>query len=275
MFHEIPHYKVISCGEEIYTTGNSPVKVIAENYEAYLAKNSKALTPATDIINELLAHCFLKLWNLRTPDVAILDFSPDLLLPEYTKSHHRPSYYQKPIFGSCWLGGAFDGTAFFKANTKFDSKVFYDYNDLFKIGLFDIWVENDDRKPTNLNLIFLENNKGKFNIIPIDHCYIFSTMKYQDLKPENFFPIANENLLISDLAKSLKKYKHENRKWDIEDKDYFYLCISKCEKYFDEIIRFLPKEWNFTDTDAAILKSFLFNAERNSKVFADYLEKTS
>lgn len=275
MLHTIPHYKVISCGEEIRTTGNSPVKVIAENYQAYLAKNSKALDPATDIINELLAHCFLTLWNLKTPAAAILDFSPDLLLPEYSNSHHKPFYYQKPIFGSSWLEGAFDSTAFFKAHTKFDAKAFCDFNDLFKIGLFDIWVENDDRKPTNLNLMFLENDDGKFNIIPIDHCYIFSTMKYQDLKPEDFYPIANENLLVTDLIKSLKKYKHANRRWDQEDKDYFYLCISKCEKYFDEIINFIPKEWNFAATDAASLKRFLFNAERNSKLFADYLEKTS
>lgn len=275
MLHEIPHYKVISCSEEIRTTGNSPIKVIAENYEGYLAKNSKPLTPATDIINELLAHCFLKLWNLKTPNATILDFSSDLLLSEYTKSYHRPSFYQKPIFDSSWLKGAFDSTAFFKAHSKLDVKVFCDFNDFFKIGLFDIWVENDDRKPTNLNLMFLENDEGKFNIIPIDHCYIFSTMKYQDLKAEYFSPIANENLLVTDLVRSLKKYKHENRKWDKEDKDYFYLCISTCEKYFDEIINFIPKEWNFTATDAASLKSFLFNAERNSKVFADYLEKTS
>lgn len=275
MLHKVPHYKVISCGEEIRTTGNSPVKVIAENYEAYLAKNSKALNPATDIINELLAHCFLKLWNLKTPPAAILDFSPDLLLPEYTKSHHRSSYYQKPIFGSSWLQSAFDSTAFFKAHNKLDTKVFCDFNDLFKIGLFDIWVENDDRKPTNLNLMFLENDNRKFDIIPIDHCYIFSTMKYQDLKPEYFSPSFNENLLVTELAGSLKKYKYENRTWDQEDKDYFYLCISKCEKFFDEIITFIPKEWNFTADDAAILKNFLFNAERNSKVFADYLEKTS
>lgn len=66
MFHEIPHYKVISCGGEIYTPGNSPVKVIAENYKTYLAKNSKALNPATDIVNELLAHCFLTLLNSKT-----------------------------------------------------------------------------------------------------------------------------------------------------------------------------------------------------------------
>lgn len=272
---KIPHFKVISCGEEIPTTGNSPIKIIAENYELYLAKNSKALNPANDIINELLAHCFLKLWNLKTPDAAILDFSPDLLLPEYSKSHHKPSFYTKRIFGSRWLKSAFDYTRFFKINGKIDASIFCDANDLFRIGLFDIWVENDDRKPSNLNLMFLEDDKGKFNFIPIDHCYIFSTMNYQDLRPENFCAIANENLLVTELAVSLKKYKHQNKNWDREDKVYFYLCISKCEKYFDEIVRLIPKEWNFTDADAQSLKNFLFNEERNRKVFADYLDKTS
>jgi len=50
-FIKIPKLKVISSRDEIRTTGNSPVKIIAENYEMYLAKNSKSKNPACDIIN--------------------------------------------------------------------------------------------------------------------------------------------------------------------------------------------------------------------------------
>lgn len=270
---EIPRLKVISCGDEIRTTGNSPIKVITENYEMYLAKNSKSLNPANDIINELVAHCFLKLWKLKTPNIAILDFPKDLLLPEYSKSHHDPVFYEKPIFGSKWEKDAFDSNKFFNLKTKYDIRDFNNPLDVFKIGLFDIWIENDDRKPSNQNILFQEDENQKFNIIPIDHCYIFSTMNYQDLLPENFCPIFNENLLVTDLAKSLKKTKHKNRNWDTEDKDYFYLCISNCEKYFDEIIRYIPVEWNFTEVDTKSLKNLLFDQERNKKVLADYLEK--
>lgn len=271
----IPHYKVISCREEIHTTGNSPIKVITENYEMYLAKNSKALNPATDIINELLAHCFLKIWNLQTPDACILDISPQQILPEYSKQHHRPSFYIKPLFGSKWQENAMDSNKFMETINRVDFRQFRNPLDLFKIGLFDIWVENDDRKPTNHNLIFVEDENQKLNIVPIDHCFIFSTMKYQDLNPDEFYPIVNENLLVTDLAQSLKKFKHENRSWDTQDKDYFYLCISECEKYYDEIIRFIPIEWNFTPADAESLKRFLFSPERNKKVLIDYLEKVS
>lgn len=275
MLSPVPHLKVVSSGDEICTTGNSPIKVITQDYTMYLAKNSKSLNPATDIINELLAHYFLKLWDLYIPDAAILDFNPDLLLPEYSKMHHKPSFYTKPVYGSKWLATAFDATRFMKTRTKVDLREFSNFNDLFKIGLFDIWVENDDRKPSNMNLIFLEDDREKFNIIPIDHCYIFSTMKYQDLRPDYFCPVANENLLVTELVQSMKRYKHENRVWDKEDKDYFYLCISKCAKYYDVIIRYIPKDWNFSAADAESLRNFLFNDKRNKDVFADYLDKTS
>lgn len=273
-FNQIVRLKVISAGEEIQTTGNSPVKVITEDYEMYLAKNSKLKNPACDMINELLANCFLKLWNLRTPDMAILDFSQELLLPEYSKDNHKPAFYQKPLFGSKWKENAIDSNNFFSLKSKYDHRNFNNPLDIFKIGLFDIWVENDDRKPTNHNLLFVENDEQKFDIVPIDHCYIFSTMNYQNLLAEDFCPIANENLLITDLAKSLKSIKHQNRKWDAEDKEYFYLCISECKKYFDDIIYCIPEEWNFTEVDAKSVRNLLFNQDRNRQVFKDYLEKS-
>lgn len=274
-FSQIERLKVISAREEIQTTGNSPVKVITEDYETYLAKNSKSKNPACDIINELLANRFLKLWNLKTPEMAILDLSPDLLLPDYSKDNHRPLFYHKPLFGSKWQENAIDSNNFFNLKSKFDYRNFNDLMDVFKIGLFDIWVENDDRKPTNHNLLFVENKDQKFDIVPIDHCYIFSTMNYQNLSADDFCPIANENLLVTDLATSLKSLKQQNRKWDAEDKEYFYLCTSECEKYFDDIIRCIPEEWNFTEEDARSVRHLLFNRDRNKKVFKDYLEKVS
>lgn len=269
----IARLKVISAGEEIHTTGNSPVKVITEDYEMYLAKNSKSKNPACDMINELLANRFLKLWNLITPEMAILDFSQDLLLPKYSKNYHKPVFYSKPLFGSKWEENAIDSNNFFNLKSKYSHKDFSNPMDIFKIGLFDIWVENDDRKPTNHNLLFIENNENQFDIVAIDHSYIFSTMEYKSLLAEDFCPIANENILVTDLAKSLKNIKCQNRKWDVEDKDYFYLCISECEKYFDNIIRCIPEEWNFTEEDAKCVRNLLFNQERNKKVFKDYLEK--
>ncbi len=55
--------------------------------------------------------------------------------------------------------------------------------DVFHITLFDTWVENEDRKPTNYNLI-LEPYQNGFKVLPIANAFIFSTMSYQDLKPE-------------------------------------------------------------------------------------------
>lgn len=43
MISQVPYLKVVSSGDEIRTTGNSPFKVIAQDYTMYLAKKQKSL----------------------------------------------------------------------------------------------------------------------------------------------------------------------------------------------------------------------------------------
>ena len=79
----IKHITATSLKEEIRTTGNSPIKVIGSDYNMYVAKNSKNKNPATDIINEVLAHYFLRLWKIPTPNIALITIDPAHLLPYY------------------------------------------------------------------------------------------------------------------------------------------------------------------------------------------------
>ena len=53
---------------------------------------------------------------------------------------------------------------------------------LLKIALFDILVENDDRKPTNNNIIVQVVDK-KYYFNAIDHAYVFNSLNYENLNP--------------------------------------------------------------------------------------------
>lgn len=204
----IIHISATSLKEELCTTGNSPIKVIGSDYNMYVAKNSKSKYPATDMINEVLAHYFLKLWLIPTPDIALISIDPQHLLPEYS-SNHQPHYYKNEVFASKWISNSVESSIMFEINKKKDYDKFLNPEIIFSIGLFDIWVENDDRKPTNHNLLFQIIN-GKQCIVPIDHSFIFSTMKYNDLDPTTFSPIENDNIFVSSLGGSLKRYKKKN-----------------------------------------------------------------
>lgn len=262
------HITAISLKEELHTTGNSPIKVIGSDYNMYVAKNSKNKNPATDIINEVLAHYFLTLWEVPTPNIALITIDPAHLLPEYS-NNHQPHYYNNEIFASQWINNSVDSSIMFEINKKKDYDKFNDPEILFKIGLFDIWVENDDRKPTNHNLLFQTIN-GKQNIIPIDHSFIFSTLNYSDLDPETFSPIENENIFVSGLGASLKQYKKKNKKWQPINRNYFYLRVQSCKQEYANIVANIPPSWGFTAEHRTKLYDFLFDDERNKLVYNEF-----
>jgi hypothetical protein len=268
---QLPYKKAISLNEEIPTSGNSPIKVIADDYEVYVAKNSRNKNPAYDIINEVIAYILLMSWEIPVPDCAIMEIDPQMLLPEYSKNNHKPSFYQNPVFASKWIN-ANDGNLFFEIHSRKDYKKFLNPEIIFKIGLFDIWVENDDRKPSNNNIL-LQVINGFTKIVAIDHSYIFSTMNYEDLNPDDFYPIYNDNILMTNFAKSIKPFKKKKQKWFKFDEQDFYLCIENSKQNFKNILNNIPQSWGFTQNHYNNLYNFLFNEERNRKVILDYFDK--
>ena len=264
----IRHITATSLKEELRTEGNSPIKVIGSDYNMYVAKNSKNKNPAIDIINEVLAHYFLTLWEIPTPNIALITIDPAHLLSEYS-NNHRPHYYNNEVFASQWINSSVDSSIFFEINKKKDYDKFNDPEILFKIGLFDIWVENEDRKPTNHNLLF-QTIKSKQNIIPIDHSFIFSSLNYIDLNPSRFSPIENENIFVSSLGSSLKRYKKKNKKWQPINRESFYLYIQNCKEEYINIAGNIPASWGFTAEHQTKLYDFLFCKIRNKKVYDEF-----
>lgn len=266
---QIKRINWISFEAEIHTDGNSPIKVIGNDYKLYVVKNSKNKNPASDIINEVLAHYFLKLWDITTPNIALIKINPEHLLPEYTVNNHKPFYYKNEVFASEWVDNSMDSSLFFEFINKKDYEKFNDAQILFLIGLFDIWVENDDRKPSNHNLLF-QTIQDKYTIIPIDHSFIFSTLNYNDLDPDKFCPIENENIFVSGLGLSLKNYLKKNKIKICINRDFFYLCVENCKKEYANIIKNIPTSWGFTTENQSKLYNFLFNDLRNKKVYNEF-----
>lgn len=267
----LKYCNAISFLEEIPTGGHSPIKVLADDYAFYIVKNNAGKTPAYHLINEVISHYFLKLWKIPTPEIALISINPEFLLPEYS-NRHKPHFYNYPVFGSAVIPQATDCNAFISIEKRADYNKFLSPEVIFFIGLFDLWVENDDRKPTNNNLL-LQPFDGKQRFSAIDHSFIFSSLDYSSLDPKFFCPIENDNIFVTDLAISLKKYKKKNKNWVQNDKKMFYLYVLNCKKHFPSIVKNIPKEWGFTLELQVKLKKFLFDKSRLEKVFHEYVYK--
>jgi hypothetical protein len=203
--------------------------------------------------------------------VKLISIANELVIAQGDLSqNHKPHYYNTPCFGSKFVNNAIDVNALLVTDKKKAYKKLNNPLDVFHITLFDTWVENDDRKPTNYNLI-LEPYKNKFNVLPIDNAFICSIMSYQDLDSRFVSVSANEHLLVSDLGYLIKKNTAIDEDFMNNEREYFYICIERCEQGFDKYMNQLVGFYGIDSDLIRSLKEFLFNKERNRKVFEEYV----
>lgn len=257
--------------KELPTGGHSPLLVLGSDYEMYVAKNDKGKEPPFALINECLASYCLDKWEIAAPDIKLVTIANELVIGQNSLSiNHRPHFYNIPCFGSKFVMNPIDVNALMITGQKKAYNKIINPMAVFHITLFDTWVENDDRKPTNYNLI-LKPYKSRFNILPIDHAFIFSTMSYRDLNPEFVSVSANDHLLVSDLGRSVKRHIAIDDDFINNERDYFYLCIERCEQGFDYFMNQIAGIYTIDSDSITNLKAFLFNEERNTKVFDEFV----
>ncbi len=266
----IESIKAIVIKKEIHTDGHSPLLIVGSDFRKYIAKNSKGHDPPLTLINEALAAFFLRNWNLPVPDFKMVYFNNKLLKSKELTINHKPYFYESFAFGSSYIEPVIELNDFvFYSKKTFYNKIINPI-EFFRIALFDIWIENDDRKPSNYNLL-LSSENDKYRIIPIDHAFIFSTLKYEDLNASEFYPIANEHLLVSEFGRLLKKYTNIDKAFIKNEKHYYYFCVNKCKQLFDNYIVQLQTFTNIPDESVANIKEFLFDRERTKKVFNEFI----
>lgn len=252
------------------TEGHAPLLVLADDLEKYVLKFPKNASDKNSIVKEFLCHYLLKYWSISTPSIAALSVSPDLLVNSSILSRRDKVLIGDNIcFGSRLIPYAVELNDFIEAKNKTSQKRIFNTEDIFKIALFDIWVENEDRKPTNNNILLDPNKKG-FILNAIDHAFTFSTLNFNEL---NFPPLNysyNESILYSTLAKSIIDNTKLNREFYTKSEEMFYLCIQNIEDNFSKIVDNIPENLDFSEDDKTILAEFLFNKERNVLVFQEY-----
>ncbi|MXV38918.1 hypothetical protein GO491_09580 [Flavobacteriaceae bacterium Ap0902] len=261
--------------KELPTEGHSPLLVVGSNYKLYVAKNDKGKQPPYSIINELFASFCFENWKIDSPKTKIIEISKNLVsMQEGLSIHHKPYYYDTLCFGSEYIQYALDINNLFMSDSKKTFNKLRNHQNVFHITLFDTWVENDDRKPTNYNMV-LQPIENQFIIIPIDNAFIFSTMSYTDLNPEFVSVSSNDHLLVSELGHLIKKFTTIDEEFIKNERKYFYLCIENCRTNFDNFISNLRLFYTIDDSSVVSLKNFLFNDDRNNKVFEEYVYRLS
>lgn len=261
---------VISVIEEKVGTAHSPLKIISDDFSEYYLKASRDQNPELSIIKEFLISFLLNYWSIKTPEIAALKLDT-IIINKPLSSFHNSSDFNRTCFGSKVIPINYEFSSILTLINKHDFNRFSNPDDILKLGLFDIWIENDDRKPSNPNLLLSDEGNG-FDFYAIDHAFTFSSMKFTDLNP--LFDLGcsfNDSILFTDFSQSVFKYINKgNPNWFDVVQEYFYLSIEKCRNNYQAIVENIPADLGFDELNQTALFNFLFSESRNKKVFYEF-----
>ncbi|KOY85591.1 hypothetical protein AD998_04985 [bacterium 336/3] len=277
----IDRKNVLGILDEIQTTGHSPLKVIADDNQTYFIKNYGGILPAYYLCSEIICNGLLSIWQLPTPQIILLDLNSKSFqekLLKYSKKYHKAHYYDNiPAVGSLLVeGNIIELNTLTEPSSWLEINTIENKDNIWKIGLFDIWVENDDRKPSNPNTLIQHISTNRKKVYALDHAFCFNSIAYKDLHPD--FGVSqsfNDNILFTNLAKELFKKYQNDKPFRNDVESFFKAKVEICRIHFCEILDNIPIEFGLNEIDKEKLYNFLFHQQRNKNVlecFFDHIE---
>jgi hypothetical protein len=262
---------------ECYGTNSIPLKVLCDDNEVYIVKTMfKTHGPFEDLINETLCNYFLQCWNIPVPEQAIVVFD-DILVEQFL--------LENKTINNKYINFKFDnhffyGTKFLPYATEINLynitlKDKHDYNkyenpiDLIKIGAFDKWIANMDRRIDNPNIL-TDNTGKKFRLIPIDHTQSFANQtNYKNFKIAIMDTVNNKSILNSPITKSISNFANSKKYSNLANE--ITGNIDNTIASIDAIFENIPSEFGLSKQGKNKIKEILSNHTRNQDVSRLYL----
>jgi hypothetical protein len=248
----LPVRQTIHQATKVYDTGAKPLLVTCDDLHDWVLKHNET----SKLINEILGSKFAEIWGLDTPGICLIN-TQDEHIPQNKSLQIRN--FRKLCFGSFYLESSIhvdkSSTSIFEEHS-FRKKI-RQKEDLLLIGLFDIWLSNEDRTHNNSNLLLNITDISNYRFCVFDHGEIFNS---GNLKYGLAQITEDESIINTDLASILFK---KGTKLDTAVNNIvetFYLCVSECEKVLTSIISLIPSEWEIdTELLEENLRKQLFN----------------
>jgi hypothetical protein len=258
-------------------TNSIPLQVLCDDNEIYIIKTMfKKHPPIEDLINEILCNYFFQCWDIPVPEQALVLFD-DILIEQYLLGNNT---INKKYTDFKFEGHFFYGSKFLPYATEVDLynitlKNKHDYNkfqnpiDLIKIGVFDKWIANMDRRSDNPNIL-VDNSNAKFKFIPIDNTQSFANQtSYKTLKSAIMDTVNNKSILNSPITKSISIFANSNKYSNLakEIAENIEKSIDLIETIFENI----PPEFGLSKRGRHKIKEILSDKSRNNIISSSYL----
>lgn len=251
---------------QIKGTFNRPIISIcrdSQGLQTYFLKYSRHSNEFDGLLSEILCTRLAERLHLNTPDIALVEIGTHPI-SEDDIIHHDKLIRGQQVFGSKKLEKAEELS---QLNFVFNK---HDYNRLeypphiIRIGLFDLWIGNTDRRGDNFNLFLSQAKKQKLYIF--DHFEAFHKIAENE---QNDIPVAID--VYNGFLGS--KYAYEMLGW-VEKRDLIqevgdfldYITNFDVNDLVDSIIEDLPANWQIKDITINYIKRFLESRHRIKQI---------
>ncbi|SHG81897.1 hypothetical protein SAMN05444372_11075 [Flavobacterium micromati] len=256
--------------EETKTSGHSPLKFICNDGYLYYCKYLVDFDPneINCLAYEIVSHYLLKVLNIPTPDIALVKISEGTLDKSKIIKNRRLCV-NHICFGSKGIDPSEELTEFETCSSKRDYNRILNQEDVVKIALFDLWINNVDRgrfinPGFNYNLLTVRSG-NKRKILAFDHAFVFGGVEQIGVFNSKMPFINQDKFHDSDFYKSFISYMDEEEIIKIVENFIPLLKISHKE-VIDAAIYQLPDIWKLTPNLANRIQEYLFCEERIEKV---------
>lgn len=248
----------ISTVDKVYETMSRPLRVYCSDYNHYICKFGRPY----DLLNEMISAQFCLEWGIRVPQSAYVQ-----LRPEHLPTGLNRRQYDHLGYGSEYLEHAQELSEFlltWRGNT-YDIGRIVNREDLLLIGLFDLWIANEDRNHNNANLLIQPTHEGFF-LVAIDHVNIFNT---NTLEKGLVCLTQESSILYSQYVPLLlgrEKLQFAITKLEKE----FPKKVAKCKTSLKKTLADVPPEWGINIEVQTKQMEQLFSAEWAKEVIANF-----
>lgn len=256
--------------KEEETDGHSPLRFVCDNDAIYFSKYLVSFdkNEINCLAYEVVAHYLLKELNLLTPDIALVQVAEGTLTPNKIIKNRRLRI-NDICFGSRNLATALEINDLQKCKTKTDFKSLLNPDDIVRIALFDLWINNTDRgrfinPGFNYNLL-LNNIGNKQQIVAFDHAFIFGGIHQIGMFTPKMKFDTTDKLHLSEYYRSVIHYIDEDHFEEIVT-NFVPLLSASYQGIIDDVVSQLENIWDLSPNLATRIHNYLHCEERIEKV---------
>lgn len=257
------------CIEEIPTDGHSPAKCICDDGKMYFVKYLSAKSFKQDEIHclvfEWVCSMLLRELNIPTPDTALVRVNQDAIAPGIITINKRTFKDGIIGFGSREIENSDIARITESIKNRKNYRRLLNPEDLVKIALFDLWVDNADRKESNLNLLTHAQN-GKIKFYAIDHAFTFGGIEGMRIFNAKTQVSTYRKLISSQYFKSITGFLPKMERRRVIEETLTLVRSLNIAEILDEAFSVIPTSWVLNTQIKTMMEAFLASPERIQQV---------